>query len=208
MQPWVVAVALSLAVLAGCSGPEPRFPPWTESHAPGGPQRPADGTFQFVDVSGTLRQVGAERDHGDCAMASPNADVDEARHKLILDDETMREWRPNATLIVRSRVYQYEQSSCNGPGLTWPRDGLRYWPDGATMGVSMHIDALYGGPAIGPSFRVLEEGVPYHHRVLWQEVDPSTGEEREFVLDATFLYHGTWSWADAEVGDGQTHWAG
>lgn len=210
MQRWLAAaLVLPTVLLAGCSQPDGRFPPWEPSDASGGPQVPANGTFQFVDLSGTVRELGAEPEARDCDLAPPNADVDVGRRRLVLDQATMDRWNYAAVLIVRDTVQRHaEGSSCNVPGLTWPQPDLRFSAHTSTMGLTMHIVALHGGPAIGASFRVLEEGVPYHHRVHWQEVDPATGEERGFVLDVTFLYRGLWSWADAEVGYGTTHWAG
>lgn len=210
MQRWPVApvVLVPLVLLSGCSAPDDRFPPWAPSDAPGGPQAIANGTFQFVEVSGTVRERGAEPLADLCSRVPPNADVDEERRRLVLDRATMDAWNPAANLVVRDTVRRSgDGTGCDGAALVWPRPELHFQAQGSTMALSMHVLPLVGGPAIGPSLRVLEEGVPYRHRVHWQEVDPSTGEEREFVLDATFLYRGVWSWADAEVGLGTTHWA-
>lgn len=200
-----VTLAFAVLVFAGCAQPGPPDG-WTESRIQGGPQLQPNGTFQFVDVWGTVLETGVELPHTDCDMEPPSADVDVEGRRLVLPEALLRQWAPNVTLVVRDRVFdQGEGSSCNVPRLH-ARDTLSFHPDEATMGLTMSILALDTGPAIG-AYRVLEEGVPYRHRVSWEEADPAYGGLRHFVLDIEFLYRGLWSWDDAEAGEGTTTWA-
>jgi hypothetical protein len=205
-------VAVAFVLLSGCmTGPDGLQAPedWRPSSAPAGPQRSPDGLFQFVDVTGALRPLDQEWTAPDCLMTPPNADVDVGRRSITLPADLLERWRPNATLLVRDGVHRHAPgSSCNAAGLFAPHEtDLRFHGEESTMGLTMGMLALVGGPAIG-AFRPLEEGIPYRHVVEWQEVDPAYGDVQSYRLEAEFVYRGLWSWDDATAGVGGTTWAG
>ncbi len=151
---WIMVCLVLSMPMSGCLlAPDGGgAPPPSATPEPARAAEPANGTFHFVDVEGSLQEVPVRLPPYSCDTLPPNAAVDLQNRSITAPEAVLRQWRGNATVVVRNTVL--DNLPCHVPTLVAQED-VWFW--GRTACITLRLTPRDGALLLD-GWQALEEG--------------------------------------------------